>query len=208
MRVFLVRHGQSTENTADLKRMLYVNEFRALLEEAVESTLTPLGLEQAHRAGRRLRAMQPTHLYSSPFLRAHHTAQIIAAEVDLPIVVVPRLHEVIAAVPPVLRSKQPRSLRSLYIRGYLHQLWPRRMEQGETWWNVRRRAVQVWHELSSTWQPDSRVIMVGHRAFTWTLLRYLARLTPWQIVDRDLNNGGICEVVLPLNAMDYLRSTD
>ncbi len=196
MRVYFIRHGQSHENAADLQRRLFVDEFRTLLSESRDSALTELGIEQAQSVGMQLKEYGLNLLYSSPFPRAFHTAKIIAASTELPVQVVTELHEIIPLVPAVLRKQRSRSLRSLYIRGYLQQLWPTLPHHGETWWTARRRAVNVWTALSQTWLPSSRVAIVSHRAFIWTTLRYLQRYTAWRIVSRDLSNAGVSEVVL------------
>lgn len=74
MKLYLVRHGQSTNN-AGLPRVL-------------DAPLTPLGEEQARYAAQALRREGLTHLYSSSMRRAMQTAAAISETTGLPIHVV------------------------------------------------------------------------------------------------------------------------
>lgn len=80
--LLLVRHGESQAN---LERRFTRDD---------DEPLTPRGVEQARATGRQLREhYRPVALYSSPFLRALHTAREIGKCLELEPVVVPRLHE-------------------------------------------------------------------------------------------------------------------
>lgn len=191
MQAYLVRHGQSYQNTADLRQAISLEAFRQLLLESNQSTLTPTGIEQAAQAAERLAALNVTHIYSSPYPRAQHTAEIISQRLGIPVVTVEALHEINALIPPVLRRNRLRSLRSLYIRGYLHQFWPRDLESGETWWHARRRVANMWRTLVDEWRPSSRPVLVAHFGLIWTALRYLDKLPGWRVVQREFDNAGI-----------------
>lgn len=67
MDVYLVRHGESTNNRGD--------------SPVPYPPLTELGKEQARRAGEFLKSAGITHLYSSPMLRALETAAFISAAI-------------------------------------------------------------------------------------------------------------------------------
>lgn len=193
--VYCVRHGQSHENAVDMVQRIQLEYFRDLLATSIDSPITELGREQAQRAAEYLAPHAITHLYASPFLRAQQTAAIIGQHLDLPIITVEQLHEVLPPVPPVLRRERQRTLRSLYLRGYLHQLVPRRAAEYETWWTARRRVANLWRDLSAEWRPSSHVVLVAHRGLLWLLLRYLDQRPGWQVTRRDLENGGVSEVV-------------
>ncbi|MBA3468516.1 MAG: histidine phosphatase family protein [Herpetosiphonaceae bacterium] len=194
MRVYLIRHGQSYQNTNDLRQAISVEDFRRLVADSHSSELTPTGIEQAQQAAAQLATLGLTQLYASPYLRAQQTAAIISAAVGLPVVTINALHEVNPLIPPVLRRNRMRSLGSLYVRGYLHQMWPHRPESGETWWAVRQRIAAVWRDLNAEWRPSNRPALVAHRGFIWSALRYLDDLPGWQVVRRELDNAGISEV--------------
>lgn len=83
--IYLCRHGQTAFNT--VKRY----------QGQVDSPLTALGRAQACAMGRRLRALigGEVRLYASPLGRAHHSAQLIAAELANPAITLdPRLMEI------------------------------------------------------------------------------------------------------------------
>lgn len=83
LRILMVRHGQSEWNA------------RGRWQGQADPPLSPLGLEQARRAARRLVGLAEFDaVASSDLVRAHHTAGVIAAELGLDeIHVDPRLRE-------------------------------------------------------------------------------------------------------------------
>lgn len=65
MKLYIVRHGQSTENV------------KKVLAGRTDSPLTELGVEQAKLAGNRLKDIDFAHMYSSRIKRCFDTAQQI-----------------------------------------------------------------------------------------------------------------------------------
>ena len=80
MELYLIRHGQSTNNEGGLPR-------------AADPPLTDIGVEQARWTGESLKDEGITRLYCSPMLRTLQTAQIISDILDLPPHVFVELHE-------------------------------------------------------------------------------------------------------------------
>ena len=80
MELYLIRHGQSTNNEGKLPR-------------AADPPLTDIGLEQARWVGESLKDEGITRLYSSPMLRTLQTAQIISDIIGLPLHIFVGLHE-------------------------------------------------------------------------------------------------------------------
>ena len=80
MELYLIRHGQSTNNEGRLPRV-------------ADPPLTDIGVEQARWVGESLKDEGITRLYSSPMLRTLQTAQIISDIIDLPPHVFVGLHE-------------------------------------------------------------------------------------------------------------------
>lgn len=72
MNVYLVRHGQSEGNLQNL-------------HQNPEVPLSQTGKQQAHTLAKRLKNLPIDFIYTSPFIRAKQTAQIIAQELKLPI---------------------------------------------------------------------------------------------------------------------------
>ncbi|MCP5305362.1 MAG: histidine phosphatase family protein [Chromatiaceae bacterium] len=84
MRVIGLRHGQSSYNV----RRLCNDDPRRRVD------LTALGMRQAQRAAARLAAEPIEQVFSSPLLRAEHTARIVAAPLGLPVKIDERLADI------------------------------------------------------------------------------------------------------------------
>ncbi len=80
MELYLIRHGQSTNNEGKLPR-------------AADPPLTDIGVEQARWVGESLKNEGFTCLYCSPMLRTLQTAQIISNIIGLPPHIFVGLHE-------------------------------------------------------------------------------------------------------------------
>ena len=80
MELYLIRHGQSTNNEGKHPRV-------------ADPPLTDIGVEQARWVGESLKGEGITRLYCSPMLRTLQTAQCISERLDLPPHVFVGLHE-------------------------------------------------------------------------------------------------------------------
>lgn len=83
--MILVRHGQSHFNVA----------FSATREDPgiVDPGLTETGLQQAEAAAAALSGRGVRRILASPYIRTLHTAEIIAAQLDRPVVIEPIVRE-------------------------------------------------------------------------------------------------------------------
>lgn len=79
--VYLIRHGETEWNVA------------RRIQGQTDSPLTPLGVNQAHQAGKRLARLGITHIISSDLGRTRQTASMIAEYCDVEPVFDPRLRE-------------------------------------------------------------------------------------------------------------------
>ena len=79
MELYLIRHGQSTNNRGDVR--------------IPETPLTEIGKQQADRAGRALKDVGITRLYCSAMLRAVQTAAIVGEHLELAPHVFVGIHE-------------------------------------------------------------------------------------------------------------------
>ena len=70
-KIFLVRHGQDTDNAA------------GVLNGRRDTELTELGREQAKKVAEKLCSFGIQKIYASPLKRAHETASIIASELGI-----------------------------------------------------------------------------------------------------------------------------
>lgn len=81
MKLYLIRHGQSTGNV------------RNLWYGVSDLPLTELGREQARQVGTKLRDVPLAAAYTSPLSRARETAEIALSWRDVPVFEVPGLRE-------------------------------------------------------------------------------------------------------------------
>jgi broad specificity phosphatase PhoE len=79
--LYLARHGQSLSNA--------VRRFQG----AQDIPLSDLGRRQAAALAARLRLRTLAHVYASPLVRAHETAEIVARELGVPVTLVDDLRE-------------------------------------------------------------------------------------------------------------------
>jgi broad specificity phosphatase PhoE len=149
-KLIMVRHGESEGN----------RERRFTISPDVP--LTETGRRQAFEVAARIRGLfKPEVIISSPFARARHTSEIIAAELNLPIEVVADLHE--------------RDLGAL--RGHSYDMlreavridpkydpangWSWKPEGGESYEEVRQRVVYAIEGVRQRY-PAHEVIVVSH----------------------------------------------
>lgn len=185
MRVYLIRHAQSEGNVMNLRAATTVAEFNALLRRTPDLPLTPEGERQARALAEQLAGAGIDRLYSSPFVRALHTARVIGAGLGLEPVIIEELREVV----PGLASERRRtsSLRRHWIRSFAAMARPR--GNGPSWRAEYRRAKSAW--LRITAEPAGAVAAVSHAWTISMILLELRRDRRWRVVTRDLHNAGV-----------------
>lgn len=165
MKVILVRHGQTGENVAHRH----------------QPTMTPLsvaGRRQAVVAGERLQQFHPSHVVTSPVVRAVQTASLISNELDL----IPSIDHNLRELerPRSMTSHRHFSLWSLWF----HAFWFLGLVfSGESYRNLRQRAYKVRAHLQQL-PDDAVVVVVSHTVFINLFLAHLHRswpLWPWQV---------------------------
>lgn len=157
-RLILVRHGQSAGNRD-----------RHFAPEPHSLPLTDLGYRQAHAVAQRIaRLYQPELVVSSPFVRAHETARVIAGDLVLPLVLEPQLVEREVGVH---RGQPYGSLDS--APGYsLQQHFTWRPQAGESFEDVKARVGPVLERLAAQ-HPQRDVIIVSHGGVMLALTAYV-----------------------------------
>lgn len=167
MKVYFLRHGEAEHNAA------------GLLGGHYDTALTDTGEEQAHSAIEHVRAIQPETIYCSPLLRAHKTAEIVAAGLGLQdkLVVDDRLKERAIGVFEG-KSGDDGTARVSKIAD--------ETEGAETIAELRARADSFLQDLALR-HRDETVLIVGHGAHIKMMISILTG-TPWEEVR---------EVVLP-----------
>jgi probable phosphoglycerate mutase len=146
-RLIMIRHGESVAN---LERRFTVS---------IDEPLTPAGVEQARARGRALLGRcAPTHLYSSPFLRAFQTAQGIGEALGLEPIVVDDLREQDFGI---YRGRPYTDFYGHWMAAGDVQRWDLRPEGGEMLRDVARRAGTALDGIARR-HLGGEVIVVSH----------------------------------------------
>lgn len=149
MELYLARHGQSVHN-------------RDKNDPGPHSPLTDKGREQAHRLGEWLTANASIDvIYTSPWVRARETADIVSDRLGLPVRVRDGLREAPVFLPDVL-PQQPASWCDPWPVPSLEPVYTAFREQVA---NVMRDIV--------TQHPNEAVLVVAHGGTLATMIRLL-----------------------------------
>ena len=153
MRLYFVRHGESTAN---LKR-----EFS---NSGWKHPLTAKGVEQAHAAARGLSGLHIEQVYSSPLMRAVQTAQILAEGLDAPLHIAEELREWSVGIYEGTADPVGWELhRAVQDDWFIHQNLYARMPGGESFREIRDRFMPFIEKLvGSGGSSDRSVVLVGH----------------------------------------------
>jgi broad specificity phosphatase PhoE len=179
MLLYLIRHGESTDNAGTTPPL---QESASDLERqwALDSHLTELGRQQVEGTGAWLAGKGITHLYSSLMVRALQTGEILSRHLGVPV----------HALAPLCECRSGPGFKGL-PRQELETLFPAcRLPQEcreEGWWDQSvedeaasyLRAEAASHELLALHAPtEDRVAVVTHGLFGSALLSVLLGAPP------------------------------
>lgn len=199
MKVVFVRHGQTDENVAHR-------------HQPEETPLSVLGRKQAVSAGKMLQQIQPTHIVTSPLVRAVQTASLIADQCDL----IPSIDHAAAELrrPVHLTGHPHKSPRSLFF----YILWYTGLARsGESYQAFRNRISA--NKANLEYLPnDAVVLVVSHTVFINMFLVHVCHeraMTPWRAAVTFLalfrmRNTGMTELTFtPIrNGCGWVRTAD
>lgn len=165
--ILAIRHG---ENPANINR-----EFSYKL---IDYSLTPKGVRQAEETAIFLRGQKIDEIYSSPLKRAYETAEIIAAPLELPVVLVEEFRENnvgdLESQPP---TDEAWALHDRIISDWYAGRHDSAFPGGEDFLTlVRRVKVGLTHILSLNHgaQEERRIVVVAHGGILNGMARGLA----------------------------------
>lgn len=191
MKVYLIRHVQSSENARGLHYRMSQTAFNAMLHETPYSPITALGVQQAQQVIATLTGTPVERLYTSPFVRAATTACILGHAWQLEPQIIPELREVMPKSFPENLREDP--VFQLFLRGYLRLLCPGPAH--ESWYAVYRRAQRVWRFILA--EPASSIAIVTHFAFLHMLLLVAHVRWRYPLHAYERKNGGISCIEIP-----------
>jgi probable phosphoglycerate mutase len=172
----VVRHGQSTGNTAAAAAEAGRAEVIDIAERDADVPLSPTGREQAAALRNLFAGMLADHrpgiAVVSPYLRARQTAEAALAGLPVPVRIDERLRDRELGVLDLLtthgvETRLPEEARRRARLGKLYYRPP----GGESWSDVLLRLRSLLGEVRAE-HPDGRVVLFAHEA-TVLLVRYL-----------------------------------
>lgn len=152
MKLYFVRHGESEANL--------LKEFS---NRGLKHGLTDRGRQQSATLAQKLKEVSVAKLFSSPLLRAIQTAEILARELDVAYEVTDALRESDCGI---LEGKSDEGSWDIW-RTVLHDWdsgrWDSRIEQGESFLDIKERFVPFIERLVEEYQHSSEsIVLVGH----------------------------------------------
>ncbi len=173
-RLILVRHGESEGNRD-----------RIFTTTPAELALTDLGRRQAADAAVKIGArFSPELVIASPYLRARHTAEIIAAGLELPLQIEPHLHE--RDMGDLKGEPYEAILKDPAYDPARRWLWT--PSGGESFDDVKRRVGPVIDRLARL-HPGKELVIVSHGGVMLSLWAHVTGTWEGSIIP------GNCEII-------------
>jgi phosphoserine phosphatase len=181
--IILVRHGETTWNTAEI--------FRG----RADVPLDDIGLEQAERLGDYLSGEKIDIVYSSPLQRAVQTAGAIARRQDLEVNTPANLIDIDYGGWQGLSSDEVSERYPELYQDWLDTPEQVRIPGGESLEDVRCRAMPFLEE-AVTRGEEGRIVLVSHRVVNKVLICALLGLDNSSFWNVKMETGGITRFVL------------
>ncbi len=156
MEVYLIRHGETGGNVAHR-------------HQSEKTRLTKQGVEQARMVAEKVKDLEPTHLLTSPVIRALETAREIGEVCNL----VPETNTNFSELkrPEHMYGHYHTSLRSMmFYSGWFIG----RSKQGESYEALRQRIIFAKDHFKD-YPEDARVAVVSHSVFINLFLAHLCQ---------------------------------
>lgn len=232
MRLYLIRHGQSTNNA-----LMELGRYDS--DREADPNLTEIGQQQAQSvaqwlsdrldsAGQSAAPYGLTHLYCSPMRRALQTAQPIAQALGLPAALWRDIHEIggifladeqdnVTGFPGMTRQEIEAEFPEMTLSDEIHDhgWWDTGMGR-ETPAHFVNRAIRVSMALRDRAHTEERIALVSHAAFLDALLKALLKQSPMHPEERfylhyntgvsrlDIDEGRGGDRIHYLNRVDHL----
>ncbi len=190
-RYYLMRHGEAVSN---------VKKILSSYPELFFNPLTNRGVKQVKDNLKKIKKLNLDLIVTSPLLRAKQTAEIIAQELHLPIVIDFDLREIDFGE---FNGKKEETYNQL-IKDQYNQYFTK-PTGGENLTEVKRRMIKVILELEKKYEKRN-ILIISHQDPLWALLGEMHGLSINQTISRKdfiLNPGEIKEgkfLVLPRDA--------
>ena len=161
MRITFTRHGESQANI-----------LRQISNRGLTHPLTHNGREQAAALADKLRDRAVTRIYTSPMLRAIETSIIVAERLKVDYEVTDALREFdCGSAEGRADAAAWQMWHEVFDAWTLHRRWEQRIEDGESFYDVRDRFVPFIEELVAQYgDTDANLLCVAHGGVLWLML--------------------------------------
>jgi broad specificity phosphatase PhoE len=161
MKIYFTRHGESQANV-----------LRQISNRGLTHPLTRTGREQAAALADRLQDRAITRIYSSPMLRAIETSVIVANRLNLEHEVTDALREFDCGIAEGRSDEIGWQMwRAVFDDWSGHKRWERRIEGGESFYDIRNRFVPFIERLAAQYGgTDANLLCVTHGGVLWMML--------------------------------------
>lgn len=173
---FVMRHGESEKNLADITNST----------DIVPSPLTPKGKESVQRSAEALRREDIDYIFVSPLLRTKQTAEIVARAFGLPnenIIVDKRLIEINVGE---FDNKPESEYRKFFSA--MEEQFIRAPKGGETLVEVKRRMGDFIYEIEKKLN-NKNILIISHDDTIWMLESAVAGLTNKQSLEHPSHDA-------------------
>lgn len=179
-RVVLVRHGETEWNRVGRR------------QGQLDSPLTPDGERHAEAVASLVASTTADAVFSSPLGRAHRSALIIAAKIDMPVRVLEALAEVHHGALAGLTHEQIEAKHPGELKRRDAQKYTWRFPNGESYADADIRASTALEQVAQAGVASP--LLVTHEMIGRMLLRALLNLRPEQALSWSLPHGAVAEV--------------
>jgi broad specificity phosphatase PhoE len=165
MEIYFIRHGQTEGN-------------RLHIHQRPSSPLDAVGEAQAEAVAKKLTALKPTHLLTSPFFRTRQTADTIARATGLVPVVEPAFVEIVR--PEAIHGEHYFSLASIrYLTRWFvsGNTYFRDEKRGESYRALLERIGQA-KDILESYPADARIVVVSHAVFINFFIEHICSAKP------------------------------
>lgn len=161
MRIFFIRHGESQANIR-----------HEISNRGLRFGLTMQGQEQAFVLAKLLESHAISRIYSSPVLRAIETSILLASRLGVEYEICEALREFDCGILEGRSDEEAhKGWKDLFDAWVLRQEWERRIEGGESFYDIRSRFVPFIDALVRDYgNSGTNIACVSHGGLYWMML--------------------------------------
>ncbi len=186
MKIYIMRHGDSTHLVGDFQQKTDWKEFRRQLPSWDNAQLTELGIKQVKEASVKWRGTF-NRIFQSPLPRAIDSASYMNQEGKIPMETWPDLRE-IDAKSMRLPSWIQLSLYNWFVYTFFNSIF------NFGFFKIMRTASRIMRRAQNRKEP---VLLVSHKARIMSLMLYAWLKPGWRIVSSITDPAGVTVVECP-----------